>query len=119
MPVGALLAVFGFLPGTARAVRTGDILLFLGFGFHFAGIFRRRFCLPKNNATTGNNLVYVSHDSTVRGVSYDESDISDTRLLSPRQLTFAELCQRCHRLAFGHGGGSRSPTCRNDPKSYQ
>ena len=36
VPVGALLAVFGFLPCRAAAMRSRDVFLFLGLGFHFA-----------------------------------------------------------------------------------
>ena len=36
VPVGALLAVFGFLPCRAAAMRPRDVFLFLGLGFHFA-----------------------------------------------------------------------------------
>lgn len=36
VPVGALLAVFGFLPCRATAMRSRDVFLFLGLGFHFA-----------------------------------------------------------------------------------
>ena len=34
--VGTLFAVFGFLLGRAAAVCPRDVLLFLGFGFHFS-----------------------------------------------------------------------------------
>ncbi len=34
MPVGPLLTVFGFLPGRATTVGTGNVLLFLGLGLH-------------------------------------------------------------------------------------
>ena len=34
MPIGPLLTVFGFLPGRAAAVGTGDVLLFLGLGLY-------------------------------------------------------------------------------------
>ena len=34
--VGALLAIFGFLPCRAAAMRSRDVFLFLGLGFHFA-----------------------------------------------------------------------------------
>ena len=34
MSVGPLLTVFGFLPGRAATVGTGDVLLFLGLGLH-------------------------------------------------------------------------------------
>ena len=36
VPVGALLAVFGFLPCRAAAMRSRDVFLFFGLGFHFA-----------------------------------------------------------------------------------
>ena len=36
VPVGALLAVFGFLPCRSAAMRSRDVFLFLGLGFHFA-----------------------------------------------------------------------------------
>lgn len=41
MPVGALLAVFGFLLGRAAAVGAGNVFLLLGLGLHLV-LFRAR-----------------------------------------------------------------------------
>lgn len=57
--VGPLLAVFGFLPCRTAAVRSGDILFFLGFGFHFAVsvVFLR--AVFEHYSAAGYNLVDV------------------------------------------------------------
>ena len=40
MSVGALLTIFGLLPGRTATMSPSDILLLLGFGFYLAIVFR-------------------------------------------------------------------------------
>lgn len=64
MPVGPLLAVFGFLPCRAAAVRPGDILLLLGFGLYLAVTVRILPLGAERHSASGYYVVYV-HDIAV------------------------------------------------------
>lgn len=62
MSISTLLAVLGFLPGAAGAVRTGDVRLLLGFGLHLAVVFLLA-GRAERDASASNDIVYiVTHD---------------------------------------------------------
>ena len=62
VPVGALLAVFRLLAGRPAAVRSCDILLFLGFGLYLAAVvFVVAFSLAEHYSATSNYVVDVCH----------------------------------------------------------
>ena len=56
MPVGPLLTVFGFLPGRAAIVSTGDVLLFLGFGLDLVVLLTGTAATTERNAIDQNVL---------------------------------------------------------------
>lgn len=58
MPVGALLAVFGLLPGRTAAVRSRYVLLFLGLGLPFV-LFVPAWGFLEDHASAGYYVVYV------------------------------------------------------------
>ena len=51
MTVSPLFTILGFLLSRATTVRTGYILLFLGFCLHFVGLRVALGCFSKDNAT--------------------------------------------------------------------
>ena len=59
MSVGPLLSVFGLLHSRTAAVGSGDVFLFLGFGFHLVFGFARTATSAKANAILKNTLEIV------------------------------------------------------------